>query len=206
MNYRAAVASSLWFTYWLAFPAGAQVCPSPAVVVGTTCTVPPGTVVTVTPANAIGLNASGAAGQITANGITENLAAATTTGALAQTGASITFNSSTLQTTATTTATSAGQIGLRATTGGAINAAGSTLTLGPPNGTTAASNMLGATAEAGSMLDLANTSITMLGGVAGQNTIGLRATGSGSQINYAEEPSRRDLKPPSASRRLMAAR
>ena len=163
----------------------AQVCPSPAVVNSTQCTIAPGTIITVTPANAIGLNASGATGQITANGITENLAAATTTGALAQTGASITFNGSTLRTTATTAATSAGQIGLRATTGGTINAAGSSLTLGPPNGTTTASNMLGATAEAGSMLDLANTSITMLGGTAGQNNIGLRATDTGSQINYA---------------------
>src|SRR5262245_51167873 len=64
--------------------AAAQACPSPAVVNNTTCTVAPGTTLTVTPANAIGLNASGPLGQITANGITDNLGAATTTGALAQ--------------------------------------------------------------------------------------------------------------------------
>ena len=149
------------------------------------CTVTPGTTVTVTPANAVGPNASGAAGQITADGVIENLAAAATTGALAQTGATITFNGSTLQTTATTTATSATQIGLRATTGGTINAAGSSLTLGPPNGTTAASNMIGATAEAGSSLILFNTPITMLGGAAGLNNIGLLATGVGSLISYS---------------------
>src|SRR5882672_12387557 len=79
---------------WSVSPAAAHVCPSPAVAARTSSTVPPGTLVTVAPANAIGLNASGAAGQITAIGIAENLAAATTTGALAQSGSSITFNGS----------------------------------------------------------------------------------------------------------------
>jgi autotransporter family porin len=169
----------------LASPAIAQVCPGTATVTNSACTVTPGTTVAVTPANAVGINASGAAGQITANGITENLAAATTTGVLAQTGATVTFNGSTLQTTATTTATSASEIGFRAITGSTINAAGSSLTLGPPNGTTAASNMIGATAEVGSSLVLFNTPITMLGGAAGLNNMGLLATGAGSQISYS---------------------
>jgi outer membrane autotransporter protein len=183
----ASAAGSLAMSCETAF---AQACPSPVVVNNTECTVPPATVINVTPAGATGLNGSGAAGIINANGITLNLAAGstatTTTGGLAQAGSAINFNGSTLQTTTTTTATSANHVGLRATgAGSTINAVGSSLTLGPPNGTTAASNMLGATAEAGSMLDLANTSITMLGGVAGLNNIGLRATGAGSRASYS---------------------
>jgi autotransporter family porin len=166
--------------------AAAQVCPSPIVVNNTACTVAPGTIVTVSPANAIGQNASGPLGQITANGITDNLGAATTTGALAQTGATIFFNGSTLTTTATTTATSAGQTGLRSTgTGSTINATGSSVTIGPPNGTTTANNMVGATAENAGGLNLTNTTIRMLGGGNGLNDHGLLATGVNSFINFS---------------------
>src|SRR5882672_10015165 len=172
--------------WWLASNALAQVCPSPVVVVGSACTVTPGTLVTVTPANAIGLNASGSAGQITGNGITANLAAATTTGALAQSGSTIFFNGSTLKTTATTTATSAGHIGFRATgTGSAINATGSTITMGPPGGTVAASSMRGATADSGGILTLANTPIQMLGRTSGVANYGVVATGVDSRASIS---------------------
>jgi autotransporter family porin len=170
----------------LASPAFAQVCPSPAVVVNSACTVPPGTIITVTPANAFGLNASGALGQITGNGITVNLAAATTTGGLAQSGSTILFKGSTLKTTSTTTATSAGQIGLRSTgTGSTINATGSSITMGPPPGTVTVSNMIGATADNGGALFLTNTPIQMLGGTNGVNNNGLVATGPNSQITFS---------------------
>ena len=180
-----AAAFAALITSGLHRPPIAQVCPSPATVTNTTCTVTPGTTITVTPANAVGLNASGAAGQITANGITENLAAATTTGALAQSGSTIIFNGSTLKTTATTTATSAGQIGFRATgSGSTINASGSSITMGPPNGTTIANNMIGATADGGAALSLTNTPIQMLGGATGVSNHGLVATGANSTASF----------------------
>ncbi|MGO6724673.1 hypothetical protein ACC717_19890 [Rhizobium ruizarguesonis] len=109
------------------------------------CTVAPGTVTNVAPAGAAGYRAING-GQITADGVTENLGAATTTGAIAESGGTIGFNGNTL----TTTATAAGEIGLRATgIGSAINGTGSTVAMGPPNGTTIASNMRGAIADNG---------------------------------------------------------
>ncbi len=165
-------------------PALAQICPTLAVVANTACTVPPATVITVAPANAVGLNASGPLGQITANGDIANLGAASTIGALSQAGASISFDGSELKTTSTTTATSALQVGLRATgAGSTLNAAGSSITMGPANGTTNASGMIGATAEDGGVLNLSATPITMLG-ANGINNRGLVATGIGSHINY----------------------
>ncbi|GAU85966.1 flagellar hook-length control protein FliK [Bosea sp. BIWAKO-01] len=152
---------------------------------GTACTVPPGSIVTVTPANAIGLNASNPGGAITANGITVNLAAATTIGARALAGATISFDGSTLATTAITTATSAGQIGLQASgSGSRVSATGASLTLGPPNGTTVASNMIGANAIAGGTVALVNTNVRMLGGATGQNNHALFASGTGSSITF----------------------
>lgn len=166
-------------------PAFGQVCPSPPVANGTACTVAVGTIVTVTPANAAGLNASGTLGQITGNGMTVNLSAATTTGALAQSGSTIIFNGSTLATTSITTATSATQIGLRGTgAGSTITAAGSSITMGPPNGTTIASNMIGAIADSGGALSLNDTSIQMLGGATGLNNNGLVATGANSTASF----------------------
>ena len=165
-------------------PAFAQVCPSPALVNNTQCTVTPGTVITVTPAGAVGLSASGAAGQITGDGFTVNLAAATTTGALAQTGSTITFNGSTLATTATTTANSAGQIGLQATgTGSSVSATGSTVTLGPANGTTVANNLIGVSALSGGAVTLVNTNVTTLGAAGGLNNHALVSDGAVSLID-----------------------
>ncbi|MGY3618842.1 autotransporter outer membrane beta-barrel domain-containing protein [Bradyrhizobium sp. USDA 10063] len=178
------------FGWWVS-PAAAQVvCPSPAVVTNSSCTVPPGTIITVTPANAIGLNASGAAGQITANGITENLAAAATTGALAQSGSTIFFNGSMLQSTATVAANANNQTGLRATGGSTINAVDATIRLSPMNaaGTAflASTNMVGARADDGGKLFFNNTSITTqatTGAAVGANH-GLVATGAGSEISF----------------------
>lgn len=168
----------------------AQACPSPVVVSNTQCTVPTTAVINVTPAGATGLAASGASGAITANGVTLNLAAGstvtTTTGALAQSGSTIDFNGSTLKTTSTTTATSANHLGLRATgAGSTINAIGSSVTLGPPNGTTTANNMTGVAADTGGSLVLQGTDVSMLGGAAGLNNNALVATGTGSQISYS---------------------
>ncbi len=176
--------SALSVSLYLSGPARSQVCPSPIVVNGSQCTVTPGTVVTVTPANAIGLSATGAGGLITGNGITTNLAAATTTGVRAQNTASILFNGSTLATTAITTATAAGQIGLQATgTGSSVSATGSSVTLGPANGTTVANNLIGVSALSGGAVTLVNTNVTMLGAAGGLNNHALVSDGAGSSIN-----------------------
>lgn len=176
--------SALSVSLYLSGPARSQVCPSPIVVNGSPCTVTPGTVVTVTPANAIGLSATGAGGLITGNGITTNLAAATTTGARAQNTAAILFNGSTLATTAITTATAAGQIGLQATgTGSSVSATGSSVTLGPANGTTVANNLIGVSALSGGAVTLVNTNVTTLGAAGGLNNNALVSDGAGSLIN-----------------------
>lgn len=169
---------------FISWPLFAQVCPSPVVVVNTSCEVA-NTPITVTPANAIGLNSSGSLGEIIANNIIENLGAATTTGALAQSGSKITFTGSIIATTATTTATASGQIGLRATgSGSKITSTGSSITLGPSNGTTTANNLTGARAENGGALVFSNTVINILGGASGLNNVGVLSTGLGSEINY----------------------
>jgi outer membrane autotransporter protein len=159
-----AVAAAIAYFGWCVSPATAQVCPNPAVASNTSCAVPTGTTILVTPTNAIGLNASGAAGQITANGITENLAAATTTGALAQSGSTIFFNGSSLQSTATVAGNANNQTGLHATGGGAITANGATITLAPRNLANTAflgsSFMVGALADGGGSLSFSNTTIT----------------------------------------------
>jgi outer membrane autotransporter protein len=168
----------------------AQVCPSPAVVNNSQCTVPPGTTITVTPANAVGLSAAGASGQITANGITDNLAAAGTTGGLAQSGSSIFFNGSTLQSTATVAANANNQTGLHATGAGIISADGATITLAPRNAADtaflASSFMVGALADGGGGLSFNNTTITTQATAtpAIGNNHGLVADGTGSTIHF----------------------
>lgn len=146
-----------------AVPSSAQTCPTPAVVANTTCTVTPGTTTTVTPANAIGLNSSGAAGAIIGNGITLNLAATGTTGALAQTGSNIVFDGSMVRSTSTVAASANNQIGLHAN-GATVSATGSTISLAPTNaaGTLflASSFMVGALADNGGTLIFNNTAIT----------------------------------------------
>lgn len=168
---------------WLMGPAEAQPCPVPAAITGAQCTIAPATIINVTPAGAIGANATGVGGEIIANSVTMNLGVASTIGALAQAGGAVTFNQGILATTATTTANATGQTGLLATGAGSrIEARDSDLTLGPPNGTTAASNMTGASAQAGGNLTLQNTRITMLGGAAGLNNHALVSDGAGSLI------------------------
>lgn len=163
-------------------PAFGQTCPG---VNTAPCTVTPGSTINVTSASAVGLSASGIPAVVTANGITVNLAAAGTTGLLTQSGASINFDGSTLQTTATATANAATQTGFRASgAGSAISATGSSIVMGPPNGTTTANNMTGATAQNGASLALTNTPIQMLGGANGVSNHGLIATGANSQISF----------------------
>ncbi len=172
---------------WLVISPGVsfgQACPTPSNVVGVSCTVASGTVTNVAPTSAVGYRAI-SGGQITADGVTENLTAATTTGGLAESGGTISFDGSTLATTATTTATSAGQIGLRATgIGSTVGATDSTITIGPPNGTTVASNMRGAISDNGASIALFNSTIRMLGGATGLNNHGLVATGTGSTFSF----------------------
>ncbi|WP_158982993.1 autotransporter outer membrane beta-barrel domain-containing protein [Lysobacter panacisoli] len=135
---------------------------------------------TISTAGATGLAASGATGQIVGNGITVNLGAANTSGAWAQSDASISFNSSTLATTAVGAAAN-GQIGSRASgTGSEVLASGATLTLAPASGTT--SNMRGASAESGGAVALINTSVLVRGGVNGLGNYGVQAIGAGSSL------------------------
>ena len=163
-------------------PAWAVDCPLPAVATNTSCTVPPGSTITVTPAGATGLSASGASGQITGNGITVNLGAATTTGAIALQGAAITFNTSTVSTTSVGAAAT-GQVGLRASgAGSAITATGATLDLTPASGNSL--NMRGASADNGGILTLNGTTVLVTGG-GGTGNYGLVASGAGSRIDFA---------------------
>lgn len=164
-------------------PAWSVDCPSPAVANNTSCTVPPGTIKTVNAAAPVGLNASGPSGQITADGITLNLAAASTTGALALQGASISFNGSTATTTSVAAAAT-GQIGVRASgAGSTVSATGASLDLTPASGNSL--NMRGAQADAGGVLALTNTTVLVTGGANGTGNYGLVATGPGSQIGFS---------------------
>lgn len=161
----------------------AGVCPAPALVNNTDCTVPPGTIINVTPAGATGLNASGTFGQITADGITLNLAAATTAGALALQDAAINFNGSTVTTTSVGAAAT-GQTGLRASGAGSdVSATGATIDLTPASGTSL--NMRGAVANDAGVLTLNNTTVAVTGGANGTGNYGLVATGAGSQVNFS---------------------
>ena len=181
---RLQIAATVALLGGMAAPAwSAGVCPAPAVAANTDCTLPPGTIVNVTPTGAIGLNAGGALGQITADGITLNLGAATTTGALALQGAAISFNASTVNTTSVGAAAT-GQIGLRASGAGSnISATGATLDLTPSSGNSL--NMRGATADNGGALTLNGTTVLVTGGANGTGNYGLVASGTGSQLNFS---------------------
>lgn len=176
------MAVAVALTCWFSPPAhAASVCPSPAVANNTECTVSPVSVVTVTPAGSIGLNASGAAGQITGDNITVNLAAASTVGAMALQGAEVSFNASVVTTTSIGAAAT-GQIGLRASgTDSAISASNATIDLTPNSGTSL--NMRGASADSGGTVTLNNTTVQVSGGANGTGNYGLFSTGSRSQIN-----------------------
>lgn len=167
----------------MASPAWSADCPTPATVNNTSCSVPPGTTITVTPAGATGLSDSGALGQITGDGITVNLAGATTTGAMALQGAAITFNGSTVSTTSVGAAAT-GQIGLQASGAGSnVVATGATVRLTPASGTSL--NMRGAAADNGGLVTLNNTTVSVTGGANGTGNYGLAATGAGSRINFS---------------------
>ncbi|WP_172604482.1 autotransporter outer membrane beta-barrel domain-containing protein [Pseudomonas fluorescens] len=127
------------------------------------------------------MSANGAAGQIIGDGITVNLGAATTTGAMALTGAVISFNSSVVATTSVGAAAT-GQVGVQASgVGSTVSASNATIDLTPNSGTSL--NMHGATADSGGTVTLSNTTVQVTGGANGTGNYGLVATGSGSQIN-----------------------
>lgn len=149
-------------------------------VTGATLTFSNGTIA----GTAIGVRAS-SGGTTSVDSSTINLAAAGTRGALAKSGSTVNINGSTIRTTATTTANSAGQVGVRATgAAGTMNVTGSSITMGPPNGTTVANNMTGATADGGAALSLTNTPIQMLGGLTGVGNHGLVVTGASSTAGF----------------------
>ncbi|MFJ1267974.1 autotransporter outer membrane beta-barrel domain-containing protein [Legionella lytica] len=164
-------------------PAYTVTCPSPYVVVNSSCEITVGTTVNLTTANGIGMNSSGSLGRILANSVVVNLGAATTTALLAQSGSRIDFQSSRIISTATTSGTSVGQIGVRSMGGSLINVLDSFITMGPANGTTAASNMTGVKAESAGKVFLSKTAVSMLGGTTGANNVGALATGTGSEID-----------------------
>ncbi|AWY39095.1 autotransporter outer membrane beta-barrel domain-containing protein [Pseudomonas putida] len=167
----------------IASPAWSVDCPLPAPVNNTNCTVPSGTTVTVNTTGATGLNDTGTLGQIIGDGITVNLGAATTTGAMALQGAAITFNGSTVSTTSIGAAAN-GQVGLRASGAGSnIVATGATLDLTPASGTSL--NLRGAAADSGGVLTLNGTTVLVTGGANGTGNYGLAATGAGSRINFS---------------------
>lgn len=164
-------------------PAWAVDCLSPAVANNTSCTVPASTTVTANTVNGIGLNANGALGQIIGDGITVNLGAATTTGAMALQGAAISFNASIVSTTSVG-AVANGQIGLRASGAGSIvTATGATIDLTPNTGNSL--NIRGAASDTGGTLTLTNTTVVVTGGGNGTGNYGLAATGTGSQITFS---------------------
>lgn len=158
----------------------AQACPSPAVVVGTSCTVPPGTTVNVTTAGQSGHDASNPGGQITADGVTVNLGAAATTAAVARDGAIISFNGSTVNTTSGGAAATS-QFGLRATgSGSQITATGALVNLANTTGNS--NSMAGISAETGGVITLTGTSILVRGGTNGIGNHGVQSIGGGSVV------------------------
>ncbi len=177
--YMAASALVGWFCVT---PAFAQTCPSPAVVNNTQCTVPPGTTLTVTTAGTTGLNANGQAGQITGDGAIIRLGGATTTGALAQGGGTISLSGSTV---ITASAAPSGQVGVRAVgVGSTITGAGSTITIVPVPATKVANNMIGVLAEGGGTIEFTNTSVTSSSATNGIGNYGLVSDGVGSRISF----------------------
>jgi outer membrane autotransporter protein len=127
------------------------------------------------------LNASGAAGRISADSVTVNLAAATTVGAIALQGAAINFGASVIATTSVGAAAT-GQVGLQASgLNSTVSVTDTTIDLTPSSGTS--SNIRGATADSGGTVTLNNTTVQVTGGANGTGNYGLVSTGSGSQIN-----------------------
>jgi len=142
----------------------AQACPTPVVAANFSCTVAPGTVINVAPANAIGLLATGPLGSVTTNGVTLNLTAGNTRGAVANTGASITFNNSSIA------GALVNQIGILALDpGSSIFATSSTIHL-------TGNNTPGVWANGGSVF-LNNMAISTAGGSSSAGVLVFRSTG-----------------------------
>ncbi|WP_338580891.1 autotransporter outer membrane beta-barrel domain-containing protein [Pseudomonas sp. MAG733B] len=165
-------------------PALAVDCPAgPVSVNASACTVVPATTITVTSAATPGLSATGAGGNIVADGINVNLGPGALPrnfiGAQALGGGTISFNGSTI----TTAQIGTGQRGLVADGAGSlISATGATITLGL--GATAASDLLGVVAQNRGAVLLTNSAVTTLGGANGVANHGLQAIGVGSRITF----------------------
>lgn len=179
-----------WSTAAFAVAAGtvpaeaiAQACPNPVVVTDAQCTVAPATTINVTTVNGLGLAGAGPAARITADGVSVNLNNTGTTGALAQQGASILFNDSTLNATVGALGSTAGRIGLRAAgAGSSISATNATISMGLASATGV--NLVGALADAGGIVRLSG-SVTMNSGANGTGVVGIRAVGTGSLVTMS---------------------
>lgn len=166
----------------MATQAYAQPCPTPAVADATDCEVPPGQTVTVG-TNGTGLTAS-TGGELTADGITENLSGVNATGALARTGGTVSFDQSALR-TISSGANANGQVGLRAIgSGSTIEATGSSIVMAP-GGTSAPTNLRGVSAEGGGLVILDNAAVRVSGGSNALNNYAVQADGAGSEVRIA---------------------
>jgi autotransporter family porin len=157
----------------------AQACPTPAIVVGTTCTVPAGTTITVLTGAVPGLSAANPGGVIDANGVTINLgpngvpADRSYVGERVIGGGVINFNGSTMN----TLQAGSSQRGLIATgIGSTVNASGSSIVVGF---TSTSSDHVAILSEDGASIILTDTSVTMRGGAAGQRNHAIWARAGG---------------------------
>ncbi|WP_367345977.1 autotransporter outer membrane beta-barrel domain-containing protein [Stenotrophomonas bentonitica] len=162
--------------------ATAQTCPEPVVANGTQCVVDPGTTVSA-PANTVGLSAS-AGGGIAGNTVAVNLTGANATGALAQSAGQILLSSATVRTTSTA-ANANGQYGMRASGAGSRIEASDSSVLLVPGGTSSPANLHGVSAEAGAVMALRNTEISVRGGANALGSVGVQALGAGSFVQVA---------------------
>lgn len=129
----------------------------------------------ITTAGGNALSATGPSTVVTADGITFNVGAANAAGIFAGGGATVTANQSSVMTTSTTTATTAGQTGIRATdANSAITATG--LTVDMRHAT--ANNVTGVRAENGAAITLISPTISV-GAAARQFNYGLVAASGG---------------------------
>lgn len=114
------------------------------------------------------------------------LRAANATGVQALSGIAITFDHGSVDSGSTSTVSANGQRGMHAADGGRIEARDASVMLIPKNTANVplnASNMTGAIAENGGLIDLTNATIAM-GGASGSNNTGLTAQGTGSRIDF----------------------
>jgi len=131
----------------------------------------------------VGLNAS-AGGGIAGDTIAVNLTGANATGALAQSAGQILLSSSTIRSTSTA-ANANGQYGLRASEAGSRIEANDSSVLLVPGGTSSPANLHGVSAEAGAVMALRNTEISVRGGANALGSVAVQALGAGSLVQIA---------------------